>query len=186
MLRESSIHPLPQHEKNESGIMANTNPEAELAVTKLKKACDDAYDKTHDCSHSVWAVMQALIDKDEPYRVANTLIQLLTTSKSSWKEVGLDDGWELANQGVLVIGGLSANPNGHVIVIYPGDKIDSGGYLSMYAGKMQKVRSHGLYPRCMSQSKAAFPGTRSRGDKTVWDPWANDTTFADVQYWAKS
>jgi hypothetical protein len=125
------------------------------------------------------------VNTAEPYRVANTLIDLFNTSPD-WKEVNLDDGWGLANQGVVVVGGLSANPNGHVIVVYPGDKIASGGYLYSYQGKMQTLRSHGQYPRCMSQSKPDFPGTRSRGDKTVWDPWANDDKFSTVKYWTKA
>ncbi|MFD2300552.1 hypothetical protein QRO11_00320 [Paracidovorax citrulli] len=28
-----------------------------------------------------------------------------------------------------------------------------------------------------------WPGARSKGDKTIWDPWASDAKFAQVTFW---
>jgi hypothetical protein len=83
----------------------------------------------------------------------------------------------------VVVGGLKATTNGHVIVIYPGASIDSGGYEYSYKGKPQTLRSHGKYPPAMSTSLGAWPGAMSDGDKTVWDPWGTDAAFAKVKFW---
>ena len=161
----------------------NPNTPSISATEKLKQSCNDAYDTSNDCSHSVWRVLKALVNTNEPYRVANVLIQHLDSKSDGWTEVTLESGWELANDGKVVVGGLAQEPNGHVIVIYPGKKQSTGGYSYEYKGKTVKMRDHGHFPRCMSQSASSFPGTRSRGDKTVWDPWANDARFALVRYW---
>jgi hypothetical protein len=31
-----------------------------------------------------------------------------------------------------------------------------------------------------------WPGTLSKGDKTVWDPWADNKKFAQVEFWTPS
>jgi hypothetical protein len=70
--------------------------------------------------------------------------------------------------GAVVVGGLQATPNGHVLVIDPGEKIESGGYLYTFADtktknpKTEKLRSHGRYPRALSTSKGSWPGAMSR------------------------
>ena len=122
---------------------------------------------------------------------ANLLVDFLVGS-SDWKEVTVDVGWRLAQQGVVVIGGLKkAGGHGHVIVIYPGEKIASGGYTYTYKDKktgkdkVDTLRSHGLYPRALSTSIGSWPGAKSKGDKTVWDPWASDDVFTDVDFWTK-
>jgi hypothetical protein len=105
--------------------------------------------------------------------------------KSNWLEVSLDKGYELAMVGTVVVGGLKGTPNGHVIVIYPGNKIENGGYDYFYKklGKMLKMRSDGKYPPCMSTSNGSWPGAMSKGDKTVWDPWADSNVFKKVSFW---
>lgn len=156
---------------------------ADSALTLLKVACDNAYEKNPDsCSHAVWDVVRGLIDAKEPHRQANPMIDYLI---ANWREVTVDAGHELAKVGTVVIGGLKGTPNGHVIVMYPGDKVESGGYDYFYAKlkKTLKMRSHGKYPRCMSTSMGSWPGAKSKGDKTVWDPWANDAVFATVKFW---
>jgi hypothetical protein len=147
----------------------------------LKAACDRAYGlHPKSCSHAVWSVIKAMHNPDEPYRVANDLIKHLA---SAWAEVTVDRGHELAVGGIVVVGGMSGSSNGHVIVIYPGSKIDSGGYDYPYQGKILKMRSHGKYPACMSTSIGSWPGAMSKGDKTVWDPWGNDAKFQQVKFW---
>ena len=163
------------------------------AVEALKKACDDAYATySCDCSHAVWYILKQLADKDTQWLEANQLMHTLSTNSSAWKEVSVDEGWALAQKGIVVVGGLQAKGHGHVIVIYPGEKIDSGGYLYTYTDKKtntQKtdtLRSHGKYPRALSGSLGSWPGAKSKGDKTVWDPWADDDKFANVTFWTKS
>ena len=163
------------------------------AVDALTKASDEAYGKyANSCSHAVWYVLTQIVDKQTKWLDANHLVDFLSRD-SGWKEVTVDDGWGLAQKGNVVIGGLK-NPksNGHVILIYPGEKIESGGYFYTYIDKKtkkpktDKLRSHGRYPRALSTSMGSWPGAMSKGDKTVWDPWANDDTFEDVKFWAKS
>jgi hypothetical protein len=152
-------------------------------VTVLKVACDNAYDQYPDsCSHAVWSIIRARVNPAEEHRQANAMITYLTTA---WKTVTLDEGYTLANTGKVVVGGLEGTTHGHVIVIYPGDKIESGGYDYYYKKqeKMLKMRSHGKYPPALSTSIGSWPGAMSKGDKTVWDPWANDAVFAKVQFW---
>jgi hypothetical protein len=50
-------------------------------------------------------------------------------------------------------------------------------------GQAQTPRKRGSYPPAMSTSLGSWPGAMSRGDKTVWDPWANDTKFESVKFW---
>jgi len=156
------------------------------SVEKLKAACNCAYEMNPDsCSHAVWGVIRGLVNPDEPYRQANELIGYLS---ENWKEVSLDDAWTLAGTGTVVAGGLSAVPNGHVIVVYPGPKKFPGGYQYYWAKgkKMLTMRGNAEYPLCLSTSIGSWPGAMSKGDKTVWDPWANDEVFKKVTFWSKA
>jgi hypothetical protein len=152
-------------------------------VTKLRQACDAAYaaNKT-SCSNAVTAVVQAVHDPQYVHRQANLLIDWMTTT---WREISLEDGFAAANKGVVVVGGKKESTNGHVIVIYPGIKIFNGGYEYFWAkgNKMLTLQGKTTYPRCMSTSMGSWPGALSCGDKTVWDPWANDDKFALVKFW---
>jgi hypothetical protein len=153
-------------------------------VAALKAACDAAYDKNgNSCSHAVWDVISACHNPKEPYRQANELVNHMT---ANWKKVTVDEAHTLANKGIVVVGGQKKTPNGHVIVVYPGEKADTGGYEYYYA-KLKKnlvMGGRGVkYPLCMSTSMGSWPGARSKGDKTVWDPWANDAVFKTVGFW---
>jgi hypothetical protein len=155
----------------------------DAAAQKLKAACDNAYDSNaSSCSNAVWDVVKAIVNPDEPYRQANKLIDYLSVN---WTEVDLDKSYELANTGVVVVGGAKASPNGHVIVVYPGDKKGNGGYNYFWkkGNKNMILKATGIYPRGMSTSMGSWPGAKSRGDKTVWDPWGSDDAFDDVQFW---
>ncbi len=159
------------------------------AVAKLKAACLAAYEKHPDsCSHAVNAVIRATLDLDEkswPHRQANPLVAFLAAS-SDWVAVTLDRGYELAQQGVPVVGGKAeTSTNGHVIVIFPGPKKARGGYsFTASDGSLKSVVSKGLYPLALSTSIGSWPGAKSKGEKTVWDPWGKDTAFELVQFWA--
>jgi len=158
----------------------------EDAVAKLKAACDRAYDNNqHSCSNAVWDLIKELVNPTEQYRQANDFIDYWS---ANWKSVLLEKGLELANKGVVVVGGLQVpGGNGHVIAIYPGTKIPNGGYQYFYkkANKYLTLPSTGMYPRALSTSMSRnWPGTLSKGDKTVWDPWAKDEKFKDVGFFA--
>lgn len=85
--------------------------------------------------------------------------------------------------GKLVVGGRKESGNGHVIVVYPGPDQPAGGYSFDRNGETRSVRARGSYPPAMSTSLGSWPGAMSRGDKTVWDPWANDMRFGEVRFW---
>lgn len=70
-----------------------------------------------------------------------------------------------------------------MIVVYPADVKESGGYsYSAQDGKKRTMRSHGAYARCMSRSMGSWPGAHSKGEKTIWDPWAGPK-FDAVRFW---
>ena len=153
------------------------------AVRKLTKACDEAFEANKSsCSNAVWDVIKAVHDPAQQYRQANQLVDWMTTN---WSEVGLEDGYLAANQGAVVVGGKKKESgHGHVIVIYPGDKILNGGYQYYWetGKKIMTMARTARYPRSLSTSIATspWPGAVSCGDKTVWDPWPKE--FALVQF----
>jgi hypothetical protein len=160
-------------------------PEASGAPTAaLIKACDAAYLAGQgSCSNAVWEVIKAIYNPNEPYRMANALIDYMATN---WKSVELEDGYYLANKGVVVVGGVKVEQgHGHVIVIYPGPKKLNGGYKYFYKAGNKDLIMKGtkLYPLCMSTSMGTWPGANSKGDKTVWDPWGSDSGFAAVRFY---
>jgi hypothetical protein len=159
------------------------------ARTALKQTCDEAFTyapAAKSCSHAVWYVIQKLVDPNAAFRTANDLITYMTTN---WTRVTLEDGWTLANKGVVVVGGKREADNGHVIVIYPGEKVAGGGYQYSAKNKLTglmetlTMRSHGMKPRCLSRSMDSWPGGTSKGEKNVFDPWGHDTAFAQVKFW---
>jgi hypothetical protein len=175
----------------QAGLPNSSSVQNAKKADDLKKACDEAYDygpAAKSCSHAVWYVVQKLVNSKEPLRTANDLIDYMTFS-NDWREVNVDDAWKLANEGKVVVGGKKDDPNGHVIVIYPGTKIGGGGYKYNYTNKMTAkkeqlvMRSHGMLPRCLSRSMGQWPGAVSKGDKTVFDPWGNDAAFKQVKFW---
>lgn len=150
----------------------------------LKATCDTAYDQNKEsCSHAVWHVIKTLVNAKEPYRQANELINYMQAG--GWSSVTLEDGYATANQGLVVVGGLKADKHGHVIVIYPGSKKLNGGYQykSKKTGKLEMLKGKAQYPLCLSTSSGQWPGAKSRGTLTVWDPWGNDAVFAKVRFW---
>lgn len=154
----------------------------ESASVKLKLAADEAHALfPNSCSHSVWHVIKAFVP-NQPYMTANTLIDHLA-GQSQWKVVRPVEVGNLAREGKLVVGGLKEDGNGHVIVVYPGADKPAGGYSYSRGGQTQTMRTRGMYPRAMSTSLGGWAGAKSNGDKTIWDPWANDAKFANVKFW---
>ncbi|UXH80613.1 hypothetical protein [Roseateles amylovorans] len=152
------------------------------AVDKLKTAAAEAVSKyPASCSHAAWHVIKAFVP-DQPYRTANDLVNALDQDRR-WKSVPVAELAERASRGELIVGGLKTNPNGHVIVVYPGQPKPAGGYAYTSGGRSQTMRSRGMYARAMSTSLGGWAGAKSNGDKTVWDSWANDAKFAEVKFW---
>lgn len=154
---------------------------------KLKRAADEAYDlHPKSCSHAVWHVMKQYILGRE-YVMANDLLTHLECNPR-WTRAGVGELEKYANEGVLIVGGLAdtstATSNGHVVVVYPGTAKMAGGYTATINGKPDIVRARGPYALVMSTSMgSSWPGTMSKGDKTVWDPWGKDKEFAKVKFW---
>lgn len=152
------------------------------AVEKLQSAADEAYALyPKSCSHAVWHVIKQYIP-DRVYVTANPLLLYLECDPR-WKQVNVSELEKRASDGELIVGGLADKPNGHVVVVYPGKARMAGGYAFTQAGKVQTVRARGPYALVMSTSLGRWPGAMSKGDKTVWDPWANDKIFANVKFW---
>lgn len=152
------------------------------AIDKLKKAADEAYSLyPKSCSHAVWHVIKHYIP-DQIYLIANTLL-IQMKCDPRWKEVGLSELVGLANEGVLIVGGLAEEKNGHVIVVYPGASKPAGGFLIKKDGKSILTQRKGNYALAMSTSLGSWPGAMSKGDKTVRDPWGRDEVFAKVKFW---
>lgn len=154
------------------------------AADLLKTACEEAYDQNKEsCSHAVWYVLKKIVNAKEPWRQANSLITHI--KGGSWYSVTLDNGLILADKGLVVVGGLTDEPNGHVIVIYPGSKKLNGGYqfMSKKTGKLETLQGKAQYPLCLSTSSGQWPGAKSRGTRTVWDPWGSNAKFAMVGFW---
>ena len=156
--------------------------ETAQSVSKLKQACDAAYALyPNSCSHAVWHVIKQYLP-NQALMSANALVEHMR-GQAHWKIVPAGQVGRLAREGVLVVGGKSEATNGHVIVVYPGPDTTAGGYSYTRDGKAETLRTRGSYAPAMSTSLGSWPGAKSRGDKTIWDPWANDAKFAQVTFW---
>ncbi|AVS97072.1 hypothetical protein [Paracidovorax avenae] len=152
------------------------------AVAKLQQACDKAAALyPNSCSHSVWYVIQQYLP-DQPWMNANALMDHVQGQRH-WRSVPASQVGELARGGALIVGGKKETGHGHVIVVYPGPDKAAGGYSYTRGGKTETLRTRGSYPPVMSTSLGGWPGARSKGDKTIWDPWASDAKFAHVTFW---
>lgn len=152
-------------------------------VEKLTKACNEAYyNYPTSCSHSVLYVIRQY-KPEQPFMIANKLIDHLSVSPE-WQEVRLSELSRLAASGSLIVGGAKEDGHGHVIVVYPGPEKKSGGfyYKDSKSGEMRIMGPKGVYARAMSTAMGSWPGAKSNGDKTVFDPWkAKD--FKRVRFW---
>jgi hypothetical protein len=186
LARSANIAPGPQCPTpvENGAACASPTPASPPRITaaQLKARADEAYEKhPGSCSHSVWHVIQ-LYKADQAWINANGLVDQLAGS-SDWEAVDVQQAGDLARAGALVVGGKKESGNGHVIVVYPGPDQAAGGYSYTRNGQAQTLRTRGSYPPAMSTSLGSWPGAMSRGDKTVWDPWANDAKFAQVKFW---
>lgn len=164
----------------EEETMDDGNQKAE----KLKAACSDAFSKyPHSCSHAVWHVLQQYIPS-QPYLAANQLLHYIESKPDDWREVKLHELSKLASDGNLIVGGAVELPNGHVIVVYPGNEKFSGGFIfkDKVTGKSMNAKPYGMYALAMSTSMGSWPGARSNGVRTVFDPWGSKK-FKEVKFW---
>lgn len=155
-----------------------------IAAAKLTAAGRAGYDANpNDCSHSIWTMLKLMGSPNEPYRTANSLMAYMASAGSGWRRViTLEEASQLANAGKVVIGGLAVpGGNGHVVMVMPGPMRPSGGFM-MPDGKVQ--RSNGMFPPSVSGASSTWPGARSRGEKTVRDPWSA-ADWPKVSFWTK-
>lgn len=176
---------------DETGLQLKSGYEAALDTVSaeaaaLKAACGKAYfDHPNSCSHAVNYVIRqihGLSELEWPQRQANLLIDFLVIN---WAEVSLERAYELAQKGVVVVGGKKESGHGHVIAVFPGLKRPRGGYDYQYQGRLTRMREDGSYPLALSTSNGSWPGAMSCGDKTVWDPWGKDQNFSLVKFWTR-
>jgi hypothetical protein len=147
------------------------------AAQRLADVARIAYDTySHDCSHSIWFVLKQIVDPNQPYMVADQLMASVKRPGSGWRQVQLAEASDLANRGVVVLGGLEKKGHGHVVVVMPGPWHAAGGFSGL--------PEQGSYPPSMSGSMSSWQGARSRGERTVRDPWgAGD--WPQVTFWTK-
>lgn len=152
------------------------------AATQLTAAGKMGYATfPNDRSHSVWFMMRRM-GIDEPYRVANDMMNHMAKRGSGWRQVTLAEAAALANTGTVVIGGLaSASGSGHVVMVMPGPMRPSGGF-RMRDGKL--LPPSGLYPPSASGAVSTWPGAHGAGEKTVRDPW-NPVDWRRVTFWTR-
>ena len=153
----------------------------DAAAAALTKAGQDGYDAyPKDCSHSIWVMLKLMGSPDEPYRTANDLMRYVASQGSGWHRVlTVEDASKLANQGKVVLGGLAGH--GHVVMVMPGPPHASGDY-DTGGGAVQ--RSMGAFPPSASGASSSWPGARSRGEKTVRDPWPK-AQWPMVTFWTR-
>lgn len=165
--------------ETDSTLSPSAAPDTALtpAAKRLSAVAQTAYDLySHDCSHSIWFVLKQIVDFKQPYLTADQLIDSIKRPRSGWRQVQLTEASDLANKGVVVLGGLEKTGHGHVLVVMPGPWHAAGGF----AGLPQQ----GSYPPSMSGSMSSWQGARSRGERTVRDPWsATDWSF--VKFWTR-
>jgi hypothetical protein len=152
----------------------------------LKSACGTAHlQYPKNCSGAVRLIAKEMGFNLPPELGANGLIDYFENASNGWLVVNETDAQTAADNGRLVIAGKKDNPNGHVVVVMPGGKISSGGYdyTDSKTKKLVKARSHGQFPRACSTSLGSWPGGVSKGEKTVFDSWGNDTNYRGVKYW---
>ena len=77
-------------------------------------------------------------------KLANEIINIMEAS-SDWLQPVHVEVQNLCNKGYLVIAGLEAEPNGHVVVLRPGEEIQSGKW-------------HRAVPRCINVGQDVFIG----------------------------
>ena len=154
------------------------------AVAALTKAGQDGYDAyPRDCSHSIWTMLRLMGSADEPYRTANELMSHMASQGSGWHRVlTVEDASKLANEGKVVLGGLAVpGGHGHVVMVMPGPWHASGGF-DMGGGRM--AQNHGAAPPSASGASSSWAGARSRGEKTVRDPWPQ-LQWPMVTFWTR-
>lgn len=158
--------------------------EGDNAVTRLAGACHEAFRLyPNSCSHAVFHVIKQY-KPTQPFMTANQLVHDLARNPE-WREVSVQELASYANQGELIVGGLEEQRgHGHVVAVFPGHEAPAAGYdYTNRAGESVLLRRRGSYARVMSTSMGHWPGAKSNGEKTVWDPWGNDDQFKKVRFW---
>ena len=133
------------------------------SVKLLKELCDEAVSnkaflpgngKTH-CNRSVRFIAQGFGYGFSPNDLASDQLAAIALDPA-WEAVPLRKVSQLAQQGVLVILGIRAEPHGHVVVAYP-DKPQVSG---KWGGEVPMVANVGQKNWVCKLSEAFFVGQR--------------------------
>jgi hypothetical protein len=159
---------------------ADALPPVAQALRAAEEAAYDAY--PNDCSHAVWELLKQTGHPDEPYRTANDLMDMVAKPNSGWRQVTMAEASRLAEAGKVTIGGRKEpKGSGHVLGVWPGAWKQAGGFM---AGGKWIEPTHEQYPLAMSGAMSAWPGARSRGERTVQDPWGGKG-FRGGTFWTR-
>ncbi len=165
--------------------MGDASADVPMTQAKMEQICEDVHTHFPDnCSGGVkYFAQQYPIDTtDFEDKNANGLVDYFD---ANWKSVDTEaEAQKLADSGRFVVAGRKDTPNGHVIVILPGGMKDSGGYeFTDRNGKTQTAQNKGKYPRACSTASGHWPGAKSKGEKSAFDPWGSQTKYQEVDYW---
>lgn len=115
------------------------------------------------CNQAVNAIAQTMGCKDFDGKNANEIVLFISTNPD-WSPVLFENAQDLANQGSLLVAGLSGpdlnDPHGHVVVIRPGRVCQSGKW--------------GPTPRCVNIGKADFIARAQSGPLIMMPVGLND------------
>ena len=162
--------PKPAAEKKAAPAPAKEAPaasgDAEARKKKLKDTADQARaNNPKHCNESTAEVANAMGHPELNGKLANQQVDYMD---KNWEAVDAKTAQERANNGDLVVAGLSDNPHGHTSIVVPGDgavKPDGRFYPNVEGGAMNKwARDHGT------------------GDYTAGDVWST-TDRKNVKYY---
>jgi hypothetical protein len=144
-------------------------PAGQTPAQRLLAAGQAAYDEfPNDCSGAVKELLRLTHTPGKPLKDANDFMAMVAKTDSGWRQVTMEEASRLADEGKVVIGGL-ANPkgHGHLDTVMPGAWHPAGGFT---VGNTRMPPTPEQYPPAMSgSSNTSWPGTHSRGEKTVYD-----------------
>ena len=146
----------------------------------LFEAICDSYDNptfvpvngiTH-CNEAVAAVADAMGCKDLAFKTADEIVAYLS-GNSDWQAIPMDKAQATANQGSLVVAGLSSEAlkqgHGHIVVVRPGIPCESGKW--------------GTVPRCLNVGVEMFLARAKKGPLTGMSAGVNEAFVPLPTFW---
>ena len=155
---------------------AGQGPTLNPVAQRLEDVAHTAYDTySHDCSHSIWFVLKQTVDPNQPYMVADQLMASIKRPGSGCGRCSLRKRL-IPPTGAWWCWAAAKTGHGHVVVVMPGPWHAAGGFSGL--------PEQGSYPPSMSGSMSSWQGARSRGERTVRDPWGA-ADWPQVTFWTR-